>query len=294
MAIKVVSFSSLSSGKNFTVLGCVHGNEKSGNGGITKVISKIESGEIEIKSGKVTFVPITNIEAYKQNKRFVDRDLNRNLYPKDNPKCNEDFVANILCPILDETDILLDIHSYASQGGAFAFIGNSNESELEYCHNLGVNNFVYGWADAFGSSDKTKNTKESMGTTEYARSKGAIGVTVECGQHKNENNEKIAYETIINALVYLDIIDSKHSLKKDEEFSYVKMKEVFYLEKPSKSEDGLKHYSYFEKGKVIAKYDDGEEIISPYDGYVILPNKKEVGQTWFYFGVKTEKPAPLT
>lgn len=290
MTIKTVSFNSFISGKKLAVLGAVHGNEKAGTIGINKVISEIESEKIEILKGKVTFVPITNVKAYDANQRFIDRDLNRLLYPKESPQVNEDYVGNIICPILDDTDVLLDIHSYQAKGGAFAFIGTTNNDELEYCHNLGVTDFVYGWSDAFGGSDEQKDPRESMGTTEYARTKGAIGVTVECGQHLNENNPQIAYETIINALCYLGIIDKKHQIVKNDKFTYVKMKDVFYQKKAGSLIDGLKHYSYFEEGQVIANYDDGSQVKAPYDGYVILPCQKEVGKSWFYFGVATDKP----
>jgi predicted deacylase len=59
-------------------------------------------------AGSVTFVPITNPLAYAKGVRNGDRNLNRNLFPNDDPQDFEDRIANWLCPLLGQHDVLLD------------------------------------------------------------------------------------------------------------------------------------------------------------------------------------------
>ena len=92
------------------VTGAVHGNETAGTKGIRRVLQEIDSGELEILRGLVTFVPVCNPLAYNQMQRVGDRNLNRRLQPTATPQDNEDRIANLLCPMLAEHEVLLDLH----------------------------------------------------------------------------------------------------------------------------------------------------------------------------------------
>ena len=69
-----------------------------------------------IERGTVTFVPITNPLAYRLKQRMGDRNLNRNMAPSAIPQDFEDRIANVLCPLLDAHDVLLDLHSFHTGG----------------------------------------------------------------------------------------------------------------------------------------------------------------------------------
>jgi predicted deacylase len=59
------------------------------------------------------FVPmITNPLAYRLKQRMGERNLNRNMAPSAIPQDFEDRIANVLCPLLDAHDVLLDLHSF--------------------------------------------------------------------------------------------------------------------------------------------------------------------------------------
>ncbi|MDP2266268.1 MAG: succinylglutamate desuccinylase/aspartoacylase family protein, partial [Thiobacillus sp.] len=89
-----VSFSGMASGPRLIVLGAVHGNETCGTRAIRRVIGEIESGQLAIVAGSVSFVPVTNPLAYVRQQRMGDRNLNRNLVPTDDPVEFEDRIAN--------------------------------------------------------------------------------------------------------------------------------------------------------------------------------------------------------
>ena len=97
----------LEPGPRLIVTGAVHGNETCGTRAIERVIAEVARGELEIVRGTVTFVPVCNPLAYTHQRRPGDRNLNRRLQPSAQPREYEDHVANILCPLLAEHEVLL-------------------------------------------------------------------------------------------------------------------------------------------------------------------------------------------
>ncbi|HMY41156.1 MAG TPA: succinylglutamate desuccinylase/aspartoacylase family protein, partial [Marinagarivorans sp.] len=87
---KSISYQALKPGRKLIILGAVHGNEVCGTQAITRIMAEIDRGDIILRQGKVTFVPITNPLAYAKNERSGDRNLNRNLFPSENPQDFED------------------------------------------------------------------------------------------------------------------------------------------------------------------------------------------------------------
>ena len=83
----------------------------------------IDTGALAIARGRVTFVPVTNPLAYAKGERSGERNLNRNLGPVENPADFEDRVANWLCPLLGQHQVLLDLHSTRADAGPFAMPG---------------------------------------------------------------------------------------------------------------------------------------------------------------------------
>src|SRR5512137_1552656 len=117
--LSIHRFSALEPGPRLIVTGAVHGNETAGTRGIERVLAEIERGDVPIVRGGVTFLPVANPLAYAKGQRFGDRNLNRRLLPAARPQDNEDRIANVLCPLLAEHDVLLDLHSFRSPGQPF-------------------------------------------------------------------------------------------------------------------------------------------------------------------------------
>lgn len=275
-------FDSGKDGKTLAVFGAVHGNEKCGTIAIRRAIND----GLKPVTGKIIYVPICNPRAYAENIRFIQRNLNRHLYVKQTQIAYEDTLDATICGILDEADILLDLHSYESKGDAFIFLGES-KAENDFALSLGVNDFVYGWAEAFSNSSET-GTQESIGTTEYIRKKGGIGITLECGHHSNQNAPEVGYQGIVNAINYLN---NQPSATNNQQRRVVKMQQVFYKNTEGKTEKAWKHYDQVKTGDVLATYDDGSLIEAQKDGYIILPKANpKLGGEWFYFGVAKDFP----
>ncbi|MFM9969196.1 MAG: succinylglutamate desuccinylase/aspartoacylase family protein [Burkholderiales bacterium] len=292
MAVKILSYHALEPGTALTVLGAVHGNERCGTEAITHLVADIDNGNVVLKRGTLQLVPIANPKAYLQGVRFVERNLNRQLYPKEIRSFYEDHLDPILCGLLDKSDVLLDLHSYRSQGGPFIFLSGQNALEIAYAKSLGVADFVCGWSEAFGDAN---SGKESQGTTEYARTKGALAVTLECGHHHNTDAAQIGYNAILRAMAHWDMLDLYCSAALGLERNTprikprcVRMKSVFRRQEGAVLAKSWKHFAFVEKGEVMAKLASGEELAAPEAGFIVLPKEDAgTGEEWFYFGAQS-------
>lgn len=297
-------------GPRLIVLGAVHGNETCGTQAITRVLSDIDDGRLLLNGGTVTFVPITNPLAYKLRERAGDRNLNRNLYPVEEPKDFEDHVANWLCPLLAKHDVLLDLHSTRAQNPAFAMLGPENntgalqpfahcEKERALALRLGVRRFVDGWLSTYakgvarrvlqtaaaGQALNSLNTdpRYGVGTTEYMRSVGGYSITLECGQHDDPSSPEVGYRAILYTLAHLGITTSTPPAP-ILEYEALRMYEVH--DKNHAADTFSRAWASFDplrKGDLIGTRHDGTRLLAEDDGCILFPDAKaEPGNEWFY------------
>ena len=161
-SLSVLGIKTERAGPRLIVLGAVHGNETCGPRAIERVMAEFESEKLNLLRGNVTFVPVTNPKAYERGHREGERNLNRNLGPKAEPQDFEDRIANVLCPLLAQHDVLIDLHSFQSPGEPFAMIGPMvNEGTLEpfalteheeaLAVRLGPQRLVEGWLETYAA-----------------------------------------------------------------------------------------------------------------------------------------------
>ncbi len=313
MHFKSIQFTSHSSQKTavrLIVTGAVHGNETCGTQAITRVLNDIESGRLNIIAGQVTFVPVTNPLAYAKGERNGDRNLNRNLQPVAEPIHFEDHVANWLCPLLAQHDVLLDLHSTRANNPAFAMLGPVDNhgtlqpfrhyyKERAMARHLGVNRFVDGWLGtyALGVARRQQQAKHTglplnplnsdpcygVGSTEYMRSTGGYAVTLECGQHDAPESPDVGYQAICNILAFLGISDGA----KPAPVGVAEHLHMYEVIDKSHKDDVFAHdwasFSRLSKGDLIATRHDGAQIFAEQDGFILFPDAKALpGNEWFY------------
>lgn len=293
--IEQITFHSGKCGTHLVVFGAVHGNELCGTMAIRKLIATMHSGKLTLTQGKITLVPICNPRAYAQNTRFVERNLNRHFYPKENHVAYEDSLDSTLCSILDDADVFLDLHSYQSEGDAFCFLGKDSAAEVAYARALGVNTYIYGWADAFSANASEEQRRASLGTTDYARAKAkpALAITMECGQHEDPLAPVRGYDAILRALAHFNMAPIALSPIDANAQQCVRMESVFYKEKAGILAQPWRHAQRIAAGEILAIYDDATLIRAPKDGVIVLPKTTPdhtLGSEWFYFGVETPFP----
>ena len=293
LMLQSFTFSAPVSGRKLLVLGAVHGNEKCGTQAILRIVKEFEDGQLKLSQGSVTFVPICNPKAYEADTRYIDRNLNRFLVPQEKPDCYEAQIGNVLCPLLEKCDVLLDLHSYSVGGEPFVFVGNPYTAEHDFANCLGAAAGLTGWQAAYAASGRENvdvDPEEATGTTEYARRFGVRAVTLECGQHKDPLASEIAYQAIRRALNFLQLaslsVTSTAKLAK-----LVEVKKVFYRDdERSVFTKQWKHLDWVAGGEIVASNPQGGQIAVPADGYIILPHfDAPCGAEWFYWGQERQR-----
>ncbi|KQV59870.1 succinylglutamate desuccinylase/aspartoacylase family protein [Duganella sp. Root336D2] len=305
MHFKSVNYTGQGKGRRLIITGAVHGNETCGTKGILRVMEQLDKGELHILNGSVTFVPITNPLAYQKNQRSGDRNLNRNLFPTENPQDFEDHIANWLCPLLGQHEILLDLHSFNAQSQPFVMVGPRNNDgtlqpfrheaeERAMARILGVKRFVDGWMATYGAgverrlrddSEVQTVLKYGVGTTEFMRSTGGMALTLECGQHFDPHAPDVAYRAIMNVLAHFGLIDApKPQPIALEDMEYLSMVEVH--DKLDPADAFSRTWSSFDRlsvGDEIGRRADGSAVLAPFDAYMLFPDvNAKPNAEWFY------------
>jgi predicted deacylase len=311
---KSVSYAAVAPGARLIVLGAVHGNETCGTRGIERVIAELDAGSLELRAGRVTFVPVTNPLAYANNRRAGDRNLNRKLGPTSAPREFEDHIANWLCPLLAEHELLLDLHSFTAPGVPFVFMGpRDNAGPVEpfdraaieegLARRLGVGRAVDGWlttyaagvvwrqanAARFPDATLDLDPRYGIGTTEYMRSIGGSALTLECGQHEDPAAPDIAHRAIVNTLAHLRLVDapdpppaSMQCLSLVEVIDRLHPGDAFARE--------WRSFDPVAAGQPIGSRHDSSAVVAPFAGFIVFPNPgAEPGQEWFYLARSSDR-----
>ena len=306
--LRVHQFHGLRPGPRLLVLGAVHGNEIAGTLGIQRIVAELDQGTLRIARGCVSFVPVTNPLAHELGRRMGDRNLNRNLRPTAVPQDFEDRIANVLCPLLDVHDGLLDLHSFQGQGEAFVMIGPEDNTgtlepfaqaayEARLARHLGVRRIVDGWLSVYEAGVARRRARAQrigtaldadpnygVGTTEYMRARGGWAMTLECGQHDDPAAPEVAYQAIRQALALLQMaaIPLAPARTDHEVLRLVEVTDRLHVE-----DRFVKAWASFDPvraGEPVAVRHDGHIVAAPADGRIVFPNSKaEPGHEWFYF-----------
>lgn len=311
--LRVHQYAGLQPGPRLIILGAVHGNEVCGTRAIERLIAEIDSAALRIERGTLTLVPITNPLAYQRQQRQGDRNLNRNLRPNAEPQDFEDHIANALCPLLDAHEVLLDLHSFHTGGQPFVMLGpRDNAGALEpFAHaaeearlaaHLGVNRVVEGWLDTYALGVARRRERHpdanpllldpayGVGTTEYMRSRGGYGVTLECGQHEEANAPAVAYHAIRQTLALLGLVEAAPAAP-PQDFEVLRLEDVIDLENPG--DTFVREWRSFDPlkaGELIGHRHDGSAVRAEQDGFIVFPNPRALpGNEWFYFARRSAR-----
>ncbi|MGB0638131.1 MAG: hypothetical protein ACPGTU_02290 [Myxococcota bacterium] len=179
------------------VFGCmVHGNEVGSLPAVVRLVQALNDGEVQF-GGKVTIF-IGNPEAARENRRYLEADLNR-VFLNTGKSRHEDQRAQQIMPILNDADVFIDFHQ--------TILGTAQPFYIFPWQHLG-----WQWARAVQSTKvwvtRDPNMTFSSGskcTDEYVADRGRPGITVELSQKGfTDQAEQICWDTMINALKQAD------------------------------------------------------------------------------------------
>ncbi|XZG69042.1 succinylglutamate desuccinylase/aspartoacylase family protein [Chitinibacteraceae bacterium HSL-7] len=300
-------------GPRVIILGAVHGNEICGTQAIGRLMAELDSGALTVLRGRLTLVPITNPLAHAKVQRNGDRNLNRNLAPTNIPHDFEDRIANVLCPLLADQDVLLDLHSTTNPPGEpFIMLGPENNTgellpfaraseEEALARRLGPKRIIEGWLDTYAAGVKTRlayadaspslrarmlstDPSYGVGTTEYTRMHGGYALTLECGQHADPDAPEVAYQAIRNTLAHLGLIEAPAPTPQ-QTFELLKLSQV--IDRLDEGDRFVREWASFDRlmeGDIIGHRADGSAVTAPGTGYIVFPNPLAApGNEWFYF-----------
>jgi uncharacterized protein len=295
-------FAGFAAGPQLIVLGAVHGNETAGTRGTLRVLAELDGGRWRVERGRLTLVPVTNPLAYQKNTRMGDRNLNRRLLPTNTPGAYEDHIANTLCPWLAAHDVLLDLHSFRSPGQAFVMRGPGNNrgtlepfaqaaAEGRLAEHVGPARIVDGWMSAYAQGAARRRARGlpdadpsyGIGTTEYMRSQGGYGVTLECGQHDDPAGPEVAYRAIRQAVALLGLADLPLA---PPAAPLQRLRLVTVVDREHDNDRFAKTWTSFDAlraGDLIATRHDGTRVLAEHDGHIVFPDPNALpGHEWFY------------
>lgn len=269
-----VAFNCKKSTKHVVFCALIHGDEIGSLPAFLNVIKKFDAGEIKF-DGQVTFF-LGNVAAALQNKRFIERDLNRSF---DASKLNEDHTkerkrAAELIPLLNSCDLLFDFHQ-TSQPTQYPFYA------------FGFHYESYLWARAAGCTQMfvTRAAKQQfsvggMCVDEYVRSLSKPAVTLELSQRgftdTAQNITALVTERVLKTFQKMShITDTKILIKNAKKNQNLNFLLTVYKEPFShpqkKLNEGFVNFSYVHAKQVLGVDEHSKPITSPHSGYLLFP-----------------------
>ncbi|HSM21214.1 MAG TPA: succinylglutamate desuccinylase/aspartoacylase family protein [Rubrivivax sp.] len=316
--LQIHRFAALSDGPRLIVTGAVHGNEVAGTRAIERVLGELMRGEITLVRGELTLVPVCNPLAHAHGRRHGERNLNRRLRPTAAPADNEDRIANLLCPLLAAHDVLLDLHSFSGPGQPFVLRGPAdNRGPLEpFAHaaaearlaaHVGPERIVDGWMDVYAAGiarrracaealagraeAAAEDVSYGIGTTEYMRSVGGYGVTLECGQHDDAAAPGVGWRAIRQTLALLGLAELA-LLPPAPRFECLSLVEV--IDRHDERDTFVRPWHSFDPlaaGEPIARRADGSAVCATEAGFIVFPDASaRPGREWFYLARPSGRP----
>lgn len=277
-------YTGVEQGPKLLVLGAIHGNEPAGTIAIEKLRQQLDSGLVKLLKGSIDFMPICNPLAKDKDVRFIEHNLNRILNRHGNELTPEHGFANQICDAIDNADYILDIHSTHLEGDLPTVFNDFVTDETSaWANALNIGTVITSWRDMLNESDAPSDFSD---TVNYAHLKGKKALLVEAGYHYEPQAEELAYQSIVNTLEFLGMIEQTEKQVPNNDVAHM-YKIAFKTQETGSFVKDWKHMDKVNCGDVIAKLDNGEELKAEHDGYVVIPfPTAKPGEEWFYLAKK--------
>ncbi|MBI4919250.1 succinylglutamate desuccinylase/aspartoacylase family protein [archaeon] len=262
--IRVIEKTGKESGKTVAVMAGVHGNEVCGINAFNKLIPSLK-----LDKGKAIFI-YANLEAIKQNKRFVECNLNRcflKKQPRDVKDTLEGKTAVQIMKRLDQVDALLDVHASNSVDSVPFVIGE--KITWEYSKVMPFKIISFNWAEF-----------EKGATDEYMNDQGKAGICIECGYVLDPKGQERAETSILNFLKKAGLI--KGDVKETKDQKIFKIVDLYKNKNESfKKARDFADFEYLNK-KTLIGYEGKKEVFAEKGSHIIfVRDRQELNQECF-------------
>jgi len=230
----------------------VHGNEICG----LEALENIKKFKLK---GTVILIR-ANIEAYKENKRYLEINLNR-VFPGNDKGKLEERTAFELSKYIYDCDFILDIHSSSEETEPFLLVSVDLPEHYNLAKSIGVKNYV-----TLGKVLKGSSLDECNGTK-------SLRFGVECGQHENKEAKENAKEISKNFLIALNVIEGER--KSIEPKKYKIIGKIDIADKENFTPDKSLHaFKTINKDDIIGVFKNGEKLLAEETFIPILVDKQ--------------------
>jgi len=253
-------------GEHVVVVGGTHGNEPAGVRAMVAFHRRLKDGEIKLNSGKVSLL-MGNPQAYRKNRRYVDRDLNRSFGDPDDAALEGRRAGEIKNYLDRNTDIaaLLDLHSVSIGDFKICVYEKDNAPSLDLT--LSISDIPLHFA---------YHPEHMPGALITAAGRRQIcGLIVECGNH-------LSKQGVDTALVHMQAILGRYHLfntavrRPQRKTLTIEQYESIGAIKPGPNfnflitdvETGTK----LAKGQLFGRDDSGDHR-APQDCYIVAPSR---------------------
>jgi succinylglutamate desuccinylase len=279
----------------------MHGNERAGVDGLMKLFAYLGTSSKNNLSPPVKgniIGLIGNLKAYGAGRRYITKDMNRSWLPEDINRItkapidslqDEDLeIRQFLDALIPELPgiskmFLLDLHTTSSEGGIFCITGQKNEA-IRLAHDLGVP-VVLGLLEGLQGTTLQYFDIANTGID-------TISIAFEAGHHDDPHSAECCFRASMRFLQGVGCLEKSEALptimNDDNESGnpHPEIVKVTFRQPVEKNSEWNMHPGYrnFQKvcaGESLATY-EGKEIVSPADGYLLMPLYQPQGKDGFF------------
>jgi len=281
-------------GPTLVCVGGIHGNEPAGVVGLETVLRAMEADQMPVRG---EFLALSgNRTALFERRRFIDRDLNR-AWTEDQvrrleqtgfePASAEDREQAELLAAINEARarargplFVLDLHTTSGAGGVFSTMSDR------------LPNRAFGRAlplpVVLGLEEQVDGT-----LMDYLDREGLTAISVECGQHEEDQAADRAEAVVWLALAHAGLIApdgprvlASHARLEEEFSAHPRVSEIRYrypVSEPAEFRmlEGYRNFQPIRSGEVLA-HDAGANVRAPMDGRMLMPLYQEQGDDGFF------------
>ena len=255
------------------VTGITHGNEVIGLEIIDLLLTDIKNNN-DLGLG-IAFV-LNNIPASLQNKRCLEKDLNRCFISNDNKTIEEKRAKEIQNIILDlkekcQLQMIFDLHQTSEPTKDVFWIMTEDEKLIHYAHAIKPDFPIVTFPNSGFS-------KEGQTLTEFAKSHSIPAFVIEIGQSGFNNERALMMKNLIQTLDVHQIFNSQvlHQI------NYYHINEVIPAEPDLKLKPNLCSFQNFKKNETLT--DSPKSYKMPEDGVIIFPYYVKENEPAFNLG----------
>lgn len=247
-----------------SLMALVHGNEVAGLRAINEFLQLWTLGPL---SQKVEVnVILGNPDAARENKRFLESDLNRSFL-RSTVETKEHQRARALEPILAKSDFLLDIHQTRELSEQPFFIFPYSRAGLSFAAAISPSTpVVTHWGKPF--------SKDGRCTDEFVNAQGGCGITIEVGQNSfSDFSVAAALRACVRAVQVIDGWSVAKAWREEavgtELYTWAAIHE-FPADGEASLLPGFRNFMDVKKGQHLGQV-NGRKMVAEQDGKILFP-----------------------